>query len=196
MDRDKRRGSNSMKKIILAIALVTSAFAGVVGNTSVSYGNVDATAKALGIEVSASTKTTSIRQDFGYEFSHTRVLGYVQLDKYKDEMVAGTEDDAVSYGVEVDYIHAVNDRFGFFVGGLIGKGEKDLGSDGDSVGISKLTFTDMAVRTGVSYLVGSWNLEAGVENKVRDYDSETVSGVRIELEEKIQSIFVSAGYKF
>jgi len=185
-----------MKKVILAIALAVSAFAGTVINTSVSYGNVEATVSALGLEATGTTKTKSIRQDVGYAWTHVRATGYVQLDKYQDEIMSGTEGDAVSYGIEVDYIHAVNDKFGFFVGGLIGKGSKDLGSEGDSAGISKLTFTDRAIRTGVAFPVGSWNFETGFENKIRDYDNETIDGVSVGLEEKIQSIFVSAGYKF
>jgi len=185
-----------MKKILLIALMAVMATAGVVTNTSVSYGNVDATLTAAGLSETASTKTKSIRQDVGFESSHVRALAYIQLDKYTDELLTTTEGDAVSYGVEVDYIHAINSRWGFFVGGLAGRGAKDLGSDGNSVGIDSLSFTDLAVRTGVNYTKGSWLFETGLENKIRNYDSESIDGYVIDLEEKIQTLFVSVGYKF
>ena len=185
-----------MKKVLILALMAVMASAGMVANTSVSYGNVDATATVAGISATASTKVTSLRQDVGYEWSNIRAVGYAQLDNYKDELIATTESDAVSYGVEVDYIHAINDRFGFFVGGLVGKGTKDLGSEGDIVGIGSISFTDVAVRSGVNYTMGSWLLETGFENKVRNYNDESYGGYTIELEEKIQTLFISAGYKF
>jgi len=185
-----------MKKVILAIVLAVSAFAGTVINTSVSYGNVEATAKVLGVTETVKTKTKSLRQDVGYAWTNVRAVGFIQLDKYKETLLTETESNAVSYGVEVDYIHSFNNGLGFFVGGLIGKGSKDLGSDGDSVGISEVTFTDTAIRTGVTYDINSWQLSAGIENKIRLYDDEVLDGYIINLEEKIQTVFIGAGYKF
>ena len=185
-----------MKKIILAIALAVSAFAGTVATTSVSYGNVEATAKVAGQSATVKTKTTSVRQDIGYAWTHVRAVGYVQVDKYKDDLITSTESNAVSYGVEVDYTHAINNRWGFFVGGLIGQGSKKLGSEGDLVGISRLNFIDSAIRTGVTYNIDAFQLTAGVENKIRSYDDEVVYGYTVELEEEIQTVFIGAGFKF
>jgi hypothetical protein len=185
-----------MKKVILAIAFAVSAFAGTIATTSISYGNVEATLEAAGNSATFDTTTTSFRQDVGYAWTNVRAVGYVQLDKYEDSVIADTESNAVSYGVEVDYTHAINDGFNFFIGGLIGKGSKDLGSDGDSVGVNELTFIDTAIRTGVTYDIDSWQIEIGFENKLRNYDSEILSGVSIDMKEKIQTVFIGAGYKF
>lgn len=185
-----------MKRVLILIAFAVSAFAGVTTSTSVSHGNVEATAKAAGLSATYKTKTTSLRQDLGYEWKHVRAAGYVQVDKYTNDVVADTEGNAVSYGFEVDYIKKFDNDFGFFVGGVYGLGSKDLGSEGEAVGIDKMTFTDAAIRTGVTYTLDSWQLEAGVENKLRNYNDETVSGITIELEEEIQTLFVGVGYKF
>ena len=185
-----------MRKVILIALMAVMASAGTVMTTSVSNGNVEATVKVAGQSATVKTKTTSVRQDVGYAWTHVRAVGYVQVDKYKDDLITSTESNAASYGVEVDYTHAINDSWGFFVGGLIGQGSKNLGSEGDSVGISRLTFTDSAIRTGITYNIDSFQLTAGVENKIRDYDDEVVYGYTVELEEEIQTVFIGAGFKF
>ena len=187
-----------MKKVILAIVLViaTMAQAGMVGDTSIAYGKVKAEASVAGYSASMNTNVTSIRTDLGYDFGNIRTLGYIQMDKYSDDVISDTEGNAISYGIEVDYVHAVNSETSVFIGGLIGKGYKDLGSQGDSVGVGSADFRDTAVRGGIIYDIGKIDIKAGLEYKKRDYDTIVVGGYTVELDEAIQSVFIGIDYKF
>ncbi len=187
-----------MKKVILAIvlAIATMAHAGMVGDTSIAYGKVEATASVNGESASMNTSVTSLRTDLGYDFGNIRTLGYIQMDKYSDEVISDTEGNAISYGIEVDYVHAVNTETSVFIGGLIGKGYNDLGSQGDAVGVGSADFSDTAVRGGIIYDIGNIDIKAGLEYKKRDYDTVVVGGYAIELDEAIQSVFVGIDYEF
>ena len=185
-----------MKKLLLLIALALTASATVVTNTTVGTGTAYATAYVNGDKAEVDTRVTSLRQDVGFESNNIRTVVYIQTDKYQEKMISSTESNAVSYGFEIDYIKSFDNGIGFYVGGLMGLGSKDLGSNGDLLGVSNADFRDMAVRSGVTYSVDSWLFSAGIENKLRTYDDMEASGIVLELDENIISVTLMAGYRF
>ena len=174
----------------------TIASAEVVGNTSLGFGSVKAIGSVDGYKDSMTTQVKSLKTNIGYDFGNIRALGYVQLDKYSDEVISDTEGNAISYGLEAEYIHAVNQATNVFINGLIGRGYKDLGSDGDSVGISNADFNDKAVSVGLLHNIGEIDLRAGLEYKKRNYDTLLVNGYSIKLDEVLKTVFIGACYKF
>ena len=185
-----------MKKILILALMAVMASATVVTNTTVSNGTAYATAYVDGIKAEVDTRVTSLRQDVGLESNNVRTVVYIQTDKYEEKMISSTESNALSFGVEVDYIKSFSNGIGFYVGGLLGIGSKDLGSNGDLIGVPDADFKDMAVRSGITYKVNSWLFSAGLENKIRTYDDMEAFGSVLELDENIISATLSAGYRF
>ena len=185
-----------MKKLLIVALMAVMASAGVVENTTVSYGDVDVKVSISGVEYAVDTKATSLKQEVGYQFESVQVLGYVQLDKYKEKVISDTESNAISYGIEADYIHAVNDKLNLTIGCSYGQGHKDLGSQGDIAGIGRANFRDIGARVGMSILLDSWQLNIGIDRKNRGYDSMMISGLSVNLDEEITSVSVGLGYRF
>ena len=178
-----------MKKIILALMVfagIASADGFVVGS-ELTYGKVDSDLTAsLGgasASVSGDTKSIGVAVKGGYEFDAVRVLGTITSEKYKDDMVVDNEGNAVSYGVEVDYMID-----NLFIGGMLATGSKDF--DGTDI-----DFDDVGVRVGGVFDIGNdANLEVGVQYKDRRYDSYTLSGITLDLDEKIVGVFVGVSF--
>jgi hypothetical protein len=132
---------------------------------------------------SDSTKTTGFTARGGYQFDAVRVMGFVTSEKYSDDVVVYNEGNAASVGVEVGYM-----LDGAFIGVLAAKGSKDF--DGTDI-----DFTDYGVRVGATVELGTdANLEAGVQYKIRGYDSYNYSGVDIDLDEKVLGVFVGVSF--
>ena len=178
-----------MKKIILALMVfagIASADGFVVG-TELTYGKVDSdlTASVGGssIEVSGDTKSIGFALKGGYEFDAVRVLGTITSEKYKDDMVVTNEGSAVSYGVEVDYMID-----NLFICGMLATGSKDF--DGTDI-----DFNDVGARVGGVFNVGeNTNIEAGIQYKKRSYDSYTLSGINLDLDDKIVGVFIGLSF--
>ena len=160
---------------------------GVVVGGEMLYGKVssDLTASIPGYSesYSADTKTIGFAVKGGYQFDSIRVLGVVTSEKYKDDMIVANEGSLVSIGAEVDYIID-----NMFIGAVAAKGSKDF--DGTDI-----DFTDFGARIGGVFELGTdANLEAGVQYKVRSYDSYNYSGVNLDLDDKILGVFVGVSF--
>lgn len=180
MTHQKKEKSN-MKKIILAIALMTvgASADGIYLDTALSYGKVQATEGSSSFD----TKSIGLKQEVGYRVGDFQANGYVRLDKYKEDVIADTEGNAISYGIGAGYISD-----SLFAGISYGKGSKDLGSDGAAVGSAD--FRDITMSVGLVLPQESMNLKVGIENINRNYDS--FYGININ--ERITSLFVAANF--
>jgi len=120
------------------------------------------------------------------------VLGYWQVEKYDDDVIFTTEGNAVSYGVEADYIHNLNEYVGLYAGVALGAGNKDLGTN--LLGDSNHKFRDSAIRSGGLIKFGENQIEVGAEVKKREYDRLTYGGYTLDIDESIVSFY--AGFNF
>ena len=152
-----------MKKILIVLILmVATMFAeGFVIGGELGYGKINAEASYNGNTATADTKYTSFAVRAGYEQDNMRLLGYINSDKYKEDMLVVGEGNAISYGVEFDLVS----NMGLYAGVLLGTGSKDFI-------VADVDFNEYGVRGGYIYeLSNSMQFETGVQYKQRDYDS-------------------------
>lgn len=174
-----------MKKIILLLTtLVSLLSADIFVGANLGYGNISAEASTATSSASANSKYTSLEFKAGYEFKQARLLGFIGLDKYADDMIYVGEKAAKYYGVEGDFLIEANEKTNLYVGVAVAKGNKDFV-------VVEVDTKDVAFKAGALIdLEQDMQLEVGIQYKKRDYD-ETMG---ISMDDSLVGVFVGLNF--